>query len=127
MTDVRSVTGVYMMPLGLPLDRRRSASASRMLILIPDKGDDWKLFKLIEGNLVTAATEGIVTVDPYGATVQVFVDMVSFFGDYPAVTAMSDLRGHTGLAFCTFCSMRKREDECGRNLLYSSQMHSRRL
>ena len=106
-----------MIPLGLPLDRRRSASASRVLTLIPDKGDDWNVFKLIEDDLVTAATEGIVTVDPYGATVRVFVVMVSFFGDYPAVTAMSDLRGHTVLAFCTFCLMRKWEYECGRNLL----------
>ena len=65
--------------------------------------------------------------DPYGNAVRVFIDVVSFFGDYPAVTAMTDVRGHTATAFCTFCTMRKREEACGRNLLYSSLSHCRRL
>ena len=47
MTEVRRVTRVYMMLLGLQLDKRRSASAARVLTLILDKGDAWKVFKLI--------------------------------------------------------------------------------
>ena len=65
--------------------------------------------------------------DSYGNVVKVFIDVVSFFGDYPAVTAMTDVRGHTATAFCTFCTMRKMDVACGRNLLYSSKYHGRRL
>ena len=47
--------------------------------------------------------------------------------DYPAVSAMCDVRDPTATAFCTFCGMQKRDEACGRNLLYYSNMHSRRL
>ena len=56
-----------------------------------------------------------------------FVDLVSFFGDYPAVTAMADVRGHNAISFCTFCTMRKRDDAQGRSLLYNTAAHARRL
>ena len=127
LTDFRSVTGVYMPPLGLPLELRRSKAAPRVITLIPHQQDERKLFKIIEEDLVKAGCEGISIVDPHGNVAKVFVDMVSFFADYPAVTSMCDVRGHTGTSFCTFCSMQKREDICGRNLLYSSLMHSRRM
>ena len=127
MSDTRSVTGVYMMPLGLPLDRRRSSAATRVITLIPDGADERNVFNIIESDLVKAASQGCVAMDPYGNVVKVFIDVVSFFGDYPAVTAMADVRGHTATEFCTFWTMRKMDEACGRNLLYSSKYHGRRL
>ena len=127
LTDVRSVTGVYMLPLGLPLELRRSSAASRVLTIVPHGQDERKVFKIIEEDLIKAGKEGVLAIDPYGNGVRVFIDFVSFFADYPAVSAMCDVRGHTATSFCTFCSMQKRYEACGRNLLYSANMHSRRL
>ena len=127
LTDVRSVTGVYMMPLGLPLELRQSPAAARVITLIPHNQDERKLFKIIEDDVLRAGRDGVTVIDPYGNIAKVFIDMVSFFADYPAVTSMCDVRGHTATAFCTFCSMQKRDEVCGRNLLYSTLMHSRRL
>ena len=90
-------------------------------------GDEWKVFQAIEDDLLIEATDGILTVDPYGNAVRVFMDMVSFFAEYPAFTTMSDLWGHNGVAFCTFCTMRKREELCRRYLLFSHHMISRRM
>ena len=42
LTDVRSVTGVYMLPLGLPLELRRSKEAPRVITLIPHQQDERK-------------------------------------------------------------------------------------
>ena len=127
LSDTRSVTGVYMLPLGLPLHLRRSSAATRVLTLIPDGKNARHVFKMIEDDLVQSASTGVDAVDPYGQRVRVYVDVVSFFADYPAVTEMTDVRGHMANAFCTFCTMHRRNDANGRNLLYSCLSHSRRL
>ena len=127
LSDSRSVTGVYMMPLGIPAEDRRTCAVTRVITLVPHGLDMRKVFRLLEADLVKSATNGVEVIDPYGKRAKVFVDLVSFFGDYPAVTAMADVRGHTANAFCTFCTMRKRDDAQGHNLLYDSAAHARRL
>ena len=79
-----------------------------MLTLIPDGADERDVFKIIESDLIKAISEGVVAMDPYVNVVRVFIDLFSFFGNYPAVTKMSDVRGHTATGFCTFCTIRKR-------------------
>ena len=63
-----------------------------------------KVLKAIEEDLVRGATTGIPALDPYGRPVQIFIDTVGYFGDYPAVTDTTDVRGHIATAFCTFCT-----------------------
>ena len=127
LANTKNVVGVYMLPLGLPSRKRRSTDAARILTIVPDGQDVRTVFRRIEDDLITAATEGVVGKDPYGNDARIFVDSVSFYGDYPAVTSMTDVRGHTATAFCTFCTMRRRTQVEGRSLLHLSQAHSRRL
>ena len=127
LANTKNVVGVYMLPLGLPSRKRRSTDAARILTIVPDGQDVRTVFRRIEDDLITAATEGVVGKDPYGNEARIFVDPVSFYGDYPAVTSMTDVRGHTATAFCTFCTMRRRTQAAGRSLLHLSQAHSRRI
>ena len=57
-------------------------------MLIPDAGDEWKVLQAIDHDLFIAATDGILTVDPYGNAVRFFVYVVSFFANHPTLTAM---------------------------------------
>ena len=127
LANTNNVVGVYLLPLGLPSQKRCSVDAARLLTVVPHGQDVGRVFRQIEDDLVEASTAGVVGVDPYGNVARIFVDPVSFFGDYPAVTAMTDVRGHTATAFCTFCTMRRRTQSEGRSLLHLSQAHSRRL
>ena len=88
-----------MRPLGLPLHLRRSSAATSVLTLIPDEKNARHAFKTIEDDLLRAAAKGIDAADTYGRQVYVFEEVVSSSADYPAVTEMTDVRGHMANAF----------------------------
>lgn len=127
LSDQREVGGVYILPIGLPTESKRSWSGARVISLTPDGHSMNKVLTAIEGDLVLGATTGIPGLDPYGRPVQIFLDTVGYFGDYPAVTATTDVRGHNATAFCTFCTFREVHNAPGGSKMYSTDIHSRRL
>lgn len=127
LSDTRSVSGCYMIPLGLSSSTRPSVAATRVLTFTPDGQDVNNALNFIMEDIARAAVEGIFGMDSYGKKVRIFIDPVSFFGDYPAATAVNDFRGHNADAFCSFCAFQKPKSGADPEILYSAEVHSRRL
>jgi len=127
LSDTRSVGGCYILPLGLPEENRRTSAAARVLTLTPDGQSLNDAMCQIVDDLVQGALQGVEGVDTYGRRVRVFIDTVAFFGDYPAVTATADVMGHTADSFCPLCTVRRRKGNGRSEVLYTSEIHSRRL
>ena len=125
--DTKSVDGCYILPLGRGFESRKSTSSCRILSLTPDGHSPCDFLALIHEDLILGASKGFPSFDPYGRPVQIFIDTVAMFGDYPALTKASDLRGHNALSFCTFCTFREHAGTASGSRLYSTAWHSRRL
>ena len=125
--DTRSVGGCYIMPLGLSIDARRSSAAPHVVSLASSSLPHNKVLKLVMDEICSAARTGVRGVDPYGRPVHIFLDPVSFFGDYPAAAECADTIGHTGNAFCTHCTVSKKNDSTGSRILPMTMNHSRRV
>ena len=113
--------------MGISLDSRTSSSSARVITLCPSGHDVNKMMDRIIADIIRGTVEGIPGKDPNGEKVTIFLDPITFLGDYPAVTAVTDTLGHTANSFCTLCSMRKREDSRVCRIVYSSTIHSRRM
>jgi len=127
LSDGRSVGGCYMLPLGLSVENRRSISAVRVISITPSGENMNDALHMVKEDIVTACTKGISGTDPYGRNVRIFVDLVGCFGDFPALSSMMDVKGHTADACCTLCTFSKRKKSMEPEILYSVEIHSRRL
>jgi len=127
LSDSRSVGGCYMLPLGLSVENRRSISAVRVISITPSGENMNDALHMVKQDVVTSCTKGIRGTDPYGRSVRIFVDLVGCFGDFPALTSMMDVKGHTADACCTLCSFSRRKRCADPEILYSVEIHSRRL
>lgn len=106
LEDTSSVGGCYMVPIGHSLENRLSTYATRLISLTSSGISTNEVMEVINQDLVQGVTVGFDAVDAQGISVRLLIDTVGFFGDYPAVTATTDVRGHKSRAFCNFCSFR---------------------
>ena len=125
--DSRSVTGCYILPLGLSVDNRNGSSATRPITLASSSTSEYKVIHSVLDDISRAARTGLKGSDPYGREVNILLDPVSFYGDYPAVSACCDALGHTANAFCTHCHVVKRRAPGSSKMLNNTVHHSRRL
>ena len=116
-----------MLPMGISLRSRASSSAVRVITIFPSGHDFNALIERILDDIIHATIEGIPGRDPSGQSVRIFLDPVTFLGDYRAVTAMTDSLVHTATAFCTLCSIPKRARSGHSRVLYTAEIHSRRM
>ena len=58
-------------------------------------------------DIVKCATSGVDIVAPNGQIVRIFVDIVGYIGDFPAVTHVLDTTGHNGTSCCHLCTFLK--------------------
>lgn len=127
LADTRSVGGCYLMPLGLSLDSRRGTGAPHVVTLASCSVSHNDVMQLVMDDISRAASTGVDGVDPFGRRVRIFLDAVSFFGDYPAAALCADVVGHVGNAFCTHCSTMKRRGTSGSSIVSTRTNHSRRI
>ena len=125
-TDNRKVGGFYLMPLGFSLEARKNRGAPHVLTLASSTTSYNRAMEAVMDDVCRGVTEGVDGIDPYGRRVRIFLDPVTFFGDYPAVAECSDAYGHTGNAHCTLCTVVKRDTASGAAILGLSMNHSRR-
>ena len=125
--DTRSVGGCYILPLGLSLENRRGTESARVITICPNGVSHNNVLKDVMKDIRRAAVTGVSGFDPYGRRVRIFLDPVTFFGDYPAAALCSDAVGHTANAFCTHCSNVKRSAPGGSTILSTPMNHSRRI
>ena len=74
LADSRSVTGCYLLPMGISLPRRSRATSSRILTLTPSGHDVNDFMDPIVEDIIRGVTNGIPGVDPEGKNVIIFLD-----------------------------------------------------
>ncbi len=96
--------GVYIQCLNLPTTARSSSNAVRILSLTPPGVDCSEVFKAIEADIVQGITEGFLDYDAEGVQRRIFLDLVGYLGDTPAINSELDTLGHTANACCHLCT-----------------------
>lgn len=123
-----SYGGCYMLPLGLPPDERAGYAAVRCLGLTPPNVSSNEVLLHIIPDIVQCTTNGVQGKTAGGESVTIFLDIVAYIGDYPAVSHVLDVLGHTARAPCHLCSF-VRQDRIGDEGLkyygYSTTIHGR--
>ena len=121
-----SCTGVYMLPLGIDPENREGAGAVRPIALAPPGVSQNDILRTIFLDVMEGTTKGFNIKDTSGNECVLFLDLVGFVADSPAVAASQDLLGHMSnnpFPLCTFA----RYDVSGRGgsrYAYSSSIHS---
>lgn len=126
-TYSKSVAGVYMLPLGLPISERNSAHSVRVLCLTPPGINGTDVMTRIMDDVVETARHGIPGMDPVGRHVRIFIDVVNLLGDYPQVAKYTDILGHGADAMCSLCFVRKRKKRSLPANNYGNGIHSARV
>ena len=119
-----SVGGFYMIPLNLPMHKRRGLSATRTISLTPPGVSTNEVFDYIINDLVDAAVNGISSTDPFGNRCRIFVDVVGFVADYPASSDILDVMKLGALAPCTHCTFRRRKLKTESRYAFTVDVHS---
>jgi hypothetical protein len=123
-----SYGGCYMLPIGILPEERAGYSAVRCISLTPPDVSTNEVLLRIIPDIVKCTTTGIEGKDANGERVTIFLDIVGYIGDYPAVTHALDVLGHNSRAPCHLCAF-LRQDRTGTEGLnyygYSTAVHSR--
>jgi hypothetical protein len=116
-----SYGGCYMLPLGLPPESRAGAPAVRVLGLTPPGVSTNEVIRAIIPDIIRGTTEGFKALDANGMEVVVFLDVVGFIGDTPAIAhVVGALRGHNGLAPCTWCTFKRNNNQVHKGSRYGA-------
>ena len=130
-----SAGGCYILPLGIPVWERSGVNSIRILGVTPAGVSSNVLLNAIIPDISKASSEGVNVPMPDGSTTVLFLDVVGYIGDYPAMVHLLDVNGVHGLAPCNFCTFHKSRsttsDETGpvtatesSSYAYSTAIHS---
>jgi hypothetical protein len=122
-----SAGGCYMLPLGVKPIKCSWYGAVRVLGLAPPGISTNLILSEFIKDIVKGSTQGFASFDADGSPITIFLDIVGFIGDYPAVTHVNDLLGHTACSPCHICTF-QREDGSGTGAsryAYTSRIHAR--
>ncbi len=84
-----------------------AANAVRILSLTPPGVKVRDIFKKIEDDIVQGMSEGFLDFDAEGVKRRIFLNLVGYLGDTPAVNGELDTLGHTANAFCLLCRYKR--------------------
>ena len=84
-----------------------------------------KVISTVMEDIHNGATSGLDEIDPYGRKVRIFLNLMSFFGDFPATAMFAETIGHQGDSHCTLCTFQKSSFTAGPRILGSVMNHSR--
>ncbi len=105
VTKGKSATGdgFYMVCLNLPSHARATSNSVRVISLSPPGVKISSVLKRIQDDIVTGMTTGFADIDASGTRRRIFLDLVGFLGDTPALNASLDTLGHTATSCCHLC------------------------
>ena len=92
-----------MSPSSLNVNSRRSQASIRTVSLTPVGVSTNAVCDFIIDDLVTCSIDGVECIDALGEKLKLFFDKTRFLGDYPAASAVVDLKDHMSTAPCTKC------------------------
>ena len=127
MGDTRSVTGAYLLPVGLTDHYRRSCAAARIINLGSDGQPANVLMNIVSEDIVAGACNGIEYVNAIGELCVVFLDPVGLIADWPALSALTDAMGHSANVFCSFCIFSRTKGSTAAAIVHTSKLHCRRI
>ena len=113
-----------MLPRSFHVRSRRNQACIRTISLTPPGVSTNSVIDFIINDLVHGSIEGFECTDAFGENVKVFFDVLGFIGDYPAATAVVDLKGHTALAPCGHCGFTLNRSEHLSTYAYTTSIHS---
>jgi hypothetical protein len=98
----------------------------RCIGLTPPQMSTNEVLQYILPDLVKCCTTCVQGQDPTGNPVTIFIEVIGFIGDYPAVSNALDVLGHNSRAPCHLCCF-VRQDRIGHGSLpyygYTSAIH----
>ncbi len=95
--------GVYMLCLNLPTSASRTPNDVRIISLTPPGVKSDTVLRAIVSDVVKGMKEGFLDFDADGNKRRIFLDLVGFVGDTPALNASLDVMGHTSSVCCHLC------------------------
>ena len=107
-TRLGSVDGMYMIPLGIPLNRRTEAGCLHKICLAPPGVAATDVVAIVIEDIVDGMTKGI-EVEYQGEKAIIFLDCLCYNGDCPALASALGTKGHRGDCPCHVCSFRRRK------------------
>jgi hypothetical protein len=116
-----------MIPMGIPPSKRSGYGAVRYIGLTPQVSSN-EILQYIIQYIVKCSTTGVRGVDPWGNPVTIFVDVLGYIGDYPAVTDSLYSLGHNSRAPCHLCSFIRQDRIVPTDLPYygcTTSVHSK--
>ena len=132
-----SCGGCYLLPLSIPSWHRYGTESIRVLSLTPPGVSTNEAISAITDDIVRCSSEGVQVAMMDASQVTLFLDVVGYIGDYPAMAHLLDVTGVTGKAPCNFCTFERastgdlEEDDGSRiegsRYAYSSALHSGNL
>ena len=102
-----SAGGCYILPLGVPVWERSGVNSIRILGVTPAGVTSNVLINAIIPDIAKASSEGVSVAMPDGSALVLFLDVVGYIGDYPAMVHLLDVNGVHGLAPCNYCTFHK--------------------
>jgi hypothetical protein len=92
-----------MLPMGIHRAKRAGYGAVRFIGLTPPQMSTNEVLQYIIPDIVKCCTTDVQGQDPAGNPVTIFIDVLRFIGDYPAVSHALDVPGHNSRAPCHLC------------------------
>ncbi len=103
-----SAEGVYLTCLNLPAQARASSSAVRIVSVTPPGVKSDVVLERLKDDIIRGMTDGFVDIDANGEKRRIFLDLVGFIGDTPALNAALDVLGHNSTSCCHLCRYSRR-------------------
>ena len=96
--------GCYLLPLSIPSWSRFGMESIRVLSLTPPGVSTNDAITAITSDIVESSADGIGVDMPDGSRITLFIDLVGYIGDYPAMNSLLDVTGVAEKAPCNFCT-----------------------
>ena len=122
-----SVCGCYILPLGIPIEKRTIGGSVRRIALTPPGVSPRAVLEKVVEDITNGVTEGFLVKTLNGDSVRIFLDAVGNTGDYPGISEVIDVLGHNSNAPCTICSFIRRPGETSSRYCYSHEISSGHL
>jgi hypothetical protein len=92
-----------MLPMRITPAQRELYGAVHCIVLTPPQMSTNEVLQYITRDLVKYCTTGVQGQDPTGNPLTIFIGILVFIGDYPAVSHELDVLGHNSRAPCHLC------------------------
>ena len=101
-----SMDGLYMIVLGIPVGKRNAQTCIRKICLCAPGTNANNIFELLFDDIRESMINGIDIYTMHGK-VKIFLDIVAYIGDAPALASLNGLKGHMSNIPCHLCLLIK--------------------